>query len=277
MQHPLPLPWTRIVPALAVALAACSSSPSAHSPAATTAAADASAPRSLESGWIAPKYPAAPREDVVDEYHGTKVADPYRWLEDPDAPRTVEWVQAENAVTRSYIEPVASRAKLVKRLTELWNYERYGRPPYERNGRFFLSRNDGLQNQNVIYVSESIDAAPRVLLDPNTLRADGTVALGGSSASDDGKYFAYALAEGGSDWNTWRVRDVDTGKDLDDVLRWVKFSGAAWLPDSSGFFYSRYDEPKGGDELRRTRSSTSAPTRRSGPSAATSARTGAGW
>ncbi len=196
-------------------------------------------------------YPPARRGDTTDEYHGTKVADPYRWLENPDAPETKTWVEAENKITEAYLAAVPARNALKERITKLWNYERYG-TPFKEGGRYFYTKNDGLQNQSVLYVADAPDKAGRVLLDPNTLSKDGTVALSGYAISDDGKFMAYGLASAGSDWNEWRVKNVDTGGDTgeDDHLKWVKFSGASWLKDGSGFFYSRYDEPKKGEELQ---------------------------
>ncbi|MGA8213118.1 MAG: prolyl oligopeptidase family serine peptidase [Candidatus Sulfotelmatobacter sp.] len=189
-------------------------------------------------------YPQARRSDQVDDYHGTKVADPYRWLEDTDSAETHSWVEAENKLTFGYLEQIPYRQAIRDRLTKLWNYERFT-VPHQEGGRYFFQHNNGLQNQNVLLVAESLNAEPRVLLDPNTLSSDGTVALAGDAVSDDGKLMAYALATSGSDWNEWHVRDVDTGKDLPDDLKWVKFSGASWTKDNKGFYYSRYDEPKG--------------------------------
>jgi prolyl oligopeptidase len=189
-------------------------------------------------------YPQARRGDQVDDYHGTKVADPYRWLEDTDSAETHAWVEAENKITFPYLEQLPYRQAIHDRLTKLWNYERFTTPS-QHGGRYFFQHNTGLQQQNVLLVAESLNAEPRVLLDPNTLSADGTVALAGTAISDDGKLMAYGLATSGSDWNEWRVRDIDTGKDLSDDLKWVKFSGASWTKDNKGIFYSRYDEPKG--------------------------------
>ena len=189
-------------------------------------------------------YPQARRGDQVDDYHGTKVADPYRWLEDTDSAETHAWVEAENKITFGYLEQLPYRQAIRDRLTKLWNYERFTTPS-QYGGRYFFQHNDGLQNQNVLLVAESLNAEPRVLLDPNTLSADGTVALAGDAISDDGKLMAYAIATSGSDWNEWHVRDVDTGKDLPDDIKWVKFSGASWTKDNKGFYYSRYDEPTG--------------------------------
>ncbi len=194
------------------------------------------------------QYPETRVVDVTDVYHGQTVKDPYRWLEDDNAPETEAWVQAQNKVTFGYLTAIPEREAIEQRLTELWNYERFG-IPMKRGGRYFYSRNDGLQNQNVIYTLDALDAEPRVLLDPNKLSDDGTVALSGFSISDDGRYFAYGVADGGSDWQTYRVRDIETGKDLSDKIEWIKFSGASWKKDNSGFFYSRYDAPKPGDEL----------------------------
>jgi len=194
------------------------------------------------------EYPMAHRSDHADNYHGTTVPDPYRWLEDPDSEPTRAWVDAQVRLTTSYLEPIQARGRIQERLTELWDYERYSAPS-ARGGRYFYSHNDGLQNQSVLYVANSADAEGRVLLDPNTLSEDGTVALSGYAISDDGALMAYGLSSAGSDWQEWRVRDVETGKDLDDHLKWVKFSGASWTPDGRGFYYSRYNEPAAGEEL----------------------------
>ena len=194
-------------------------------------------------------YPKTRKEDVVDEYFGTKVADPYRWLEDDNAPETKAWVVEQNRVTSAFLAGIPRRGQIRERLAKIWNYERFGEPS-ERGGRFFWTYNSGLQNQRVLYTADSLDATPRVLLDPNTLSADGTVSLKGTSPSDDGKLLAYGLSRAGSDWEEFRVRDTATGKDRDDVIKWVKFSGASWMKDGSGFFYSRFDEPKSGEELK---------------------------
>jgi prolyl oligopeptidase len=194
-------------------------------------------------------YPKARVGDAVDDYHGTRVADPYRWLEDPDSEETREWVQAQVRLFEGYIANVPQRDALRTRIETLWDYEKFG-VPRTRGGRTFYSYNDGLQNQSVLYVIDGEGAQPRSLLDPNGLSTDGTVALSGLAISDDGAWMAYGLAEAGSDWNTWKVRDVETGLDLPDTLRWVKFSGASWMADGSGFFYSRYDEPKPGAALQ---------------------------
>ncbi|WP_456406208.1 prolyl oligopeptidase family serine peptidase [Thiolapillus sp.] len=195
------------------------------------------------------QYPAAKRVTQVDTYHGVKVADPYRWLEDLDSTETRAWVEAQNRLTNAWLEKFPEREAIRKRLTELWNYERYS-VPYKVAGRYFFSRNDGLQNQSVVYTQRSLKEKPEVLIDPNKLSKDGTVALKGSAVSPDGKYYAYAIADAGSDWTEWRVRDIDRGKDLDDHLKWIKFSGVSWTADSKGFYYSRYDAPKDGDKLK---------------------------
>jgi prolyl oligopeptidase len=199
------------------------------------------------------RYPVAARGDVVDTYHGVKVADPYRWLEDPDSAESRAWIEAENKVTFAFLDGIAERGPLEERLTTLWNYEKYG-VPKKRGDRYFFSKNDGLQNQDVMYWTASLTgkAEPRVLIDPNKLSADGTVALAGMEISEDARLMAYGLQSAGSDWSEWRVRKVDTGEDLSDHLRWVKFSGAAWTHDSKGFYYSRYPEPKQGDALTDT-------------------------
>jgi prolyl oligopeptidase len=196
-------------------------------------------------------YPKAKTVDQVDDYHGTKVADPYRWLEDTDSPETHAWVEAENKVTFSYLDTIPYRGAIRDRLLKLWNYERFTVPEQE-GGRYFYQHNNGLQNQNVLLVAESLSAEPRILLDPNTLSSDGTVALSGTAVTDNGKLMAYGTAASGSDWMEWHVRDVDTGKDLPDLIKWVKFSGASWTKDNKGFFYSRYDEPKADTALRDT-------------------------
>ena len=194
-------------------------------------------------------YPTARKVDQVNEFFGKKVADPYRWLENSDAPDTRAWIDAENKVTFAYLGQIPERARIKSRLTEIWDYERYGTPERE-GGWYIFSKNSGLQRQAVVYKAKALAAAPEVLIDPNTLSTDGTVALGGTSLTDDGRYLAYSLAASGSDWIEWRVRDVATAKDLSDVVKWSKFSGASWMKDGSGFFYSRYDEPKAGNALQ---------------------------
>jgi len=195
------------------------------------------------------KYPAAPKSDQSDDYHGTKVADPYRPLENPDAPESRKWIEAENKLTFDFLKAIPERDAIKARLTALWDYEKFGVPFREKN-RYFISKNSGLQNQSVLYVASNLSEAPRQLLDPNTLAKDGTVALGGVAVSDDAKLMAYGLASAGSDWQQWKIREVETGKDREDKLDWIKFSGASWMKDGSGFFYSRYDKPDEQNKLR---------------------------
>ncbi len=209
----------------------------------------------MGTGWmingddVKRAYPSAPTAETVDDYHGETVADLYRPLEDLDAPATRAWIEAENAVTEKYLAGAARREAIRERLTSLWNYERFT-TPFEEGGRYFYGYNSGLQNQNVLYTTKVIGESGSVLIDPNTLSADGTVALGGLSVSKDGKRMAYAIADAGSDWVTWKVRDVESGTDLDDIVRWSKFSGADWTPEGSGFFYGRFPEPQDGADLK---------------------------
>jgi prolyl oligopeptidase len=195
------------------------------------------------------RYPEAPRAETVDEYHGRKIADPYRPLEDPDSPATRAWVEAENRVTFEFLESIPERAAIRDRLRALWDYEKYS-PPRRESGRYFYSYNTGLQNQSVLYTTDTLDGPARVLLDPNTLSTDGTVALSGVAPSKDGRFIAYGIAAAGSDWNEWKVREVATGQDAQDVVKWVKFSAAEWLPNGQGFFYGRFPEPRRGDDLK---------------------------
>ncbi len=188
--------------------------------------------------------PATKTVDVIDDYHGTKVADPYRWLEDVDAADTKAWVEAENCVSFAFLENIPERKAIEARLTKVWDYPKFG-VPYKEGGRYFFSKNDGLQNQSVLYTQRSLTDPPTVLLDPNTLSEDGTVALSVTAVSPDGKYLAYGTSASGSDWQEFHVRDIAAGTDLPDHLQWVKFSGATWTKDGKGFFYSRYDEPAG--------------------------------
>ena len=193
-------------------------------------------------------YPPATRGAQTDTYHGTSVADPYRWLEDTNDPATKAWVAAQNRLSEGYLAGIPERAAIRNRLTELWNYARTS-APFKEGDRYFFFQNTGLQNQSILYAQDRRNAAPRVLLDPNVLSPDGTVALSNVSASSDGQYLAYSLSTSGSDWQEIRVRDASTGRDLPDVVKWVKFSGIAWTHDNRGFFYSRYDEPSTGNAL----------------------------
>jgi len=194
-------------------------------------------------------YPPARQMDVVEDYHGVKVADPYRWLEDPDSEETRAWIEAQNQITFGWLEEIPARERIRERITKLWDYEKYGTPGKE-GGRYFFSKNDGLQNQSVVYTMRSLADEPEVLFDPNKLSTDGTVALAGYSISKDGRYMAYGLSTAGSDWQEWRVREIDSGRELPDHLEWIKFSGAAWSHDHRGFYYSRYDEPEKGEALQ---------------------------
>jgi prolyl oligopeptidase len=193
-------------------------------------------------------YPESLRTDHVDVLHGVPVADPYRWLEDLESERTRAWVEAQNRLTAEHLHTLPEREAIRRRLTELWNFERYGVPVCEGR-RYFFTCNDGLQDQSVLYTLETLDGVPRVLIDPNALSQDGTVALTSFNVSPDGRLVAYGLAHAGSDWQEWRVRDVETGCDLADHLQWVKFSQSAWTHDNGGFFYCRYDEPVAGRPL----------------------------
>ncbi len=187
-------------------------------------------------------YPATAKVAQTDDYHGTKVADPYRWLEDANSPETQAWVEAQNKVTFDYLRHLPAREGIKERLTKLWDYEKYG-VPFKEGGRYFYSKNTGLQNQSVIYTAPTLAEPPTELLDPNKLSTDGTVSLSSYAISEDGRYMAYGLNTSGSDWIEWHVKEVATGRDLPDDLKWSKFSGASWTKDNKGFFYSRYDAP----------------------------------
>ena len=184
-------------------------------------------------------YPPTTRGEVVDDYFGVSVADPYRWLEELDGAETKAWVEAQNAYSRPALEALPDRARLIERLTELWDHERFGVPSRE-GGLYFFTHNDGLQNQSVIKVAESLDGEPRVLIDPNGFSEDGTVALAGFSVSPDGRYAAYARSDGGSDWRDWYIREIASGEDLPTVVTHTKFTTPSWTRDSAGFYYSRY-------------------------------------
>ena len=193
------------------------------------------------------KYPETAREGVVDNYHGTEIADPYRWLEDDNSERTAEWVKAQNEVTFGYLNSLPQRKAIRERLEELWNYPTQGAPA-KRGEWYYISRNSGLQNQSVIYRKRNLsDTEEEVFFDPNTLSEDGTVALNTGTFTKDGRYFAYSLASAGSDWVEIFVLDTKTMKPLADHIKWVKFSGASWTRDGRGFYYSAYDAPKEGD------------------------------
>ncbi len=200
---------------------------------------------SIHIGAQGLSYPQTYKSDVKDTYFGTEVSDPYRWLENDTSAATAAWVEAENEVTNRYLAQIPQRQWLRKRLTEVANYGKVGIPFY-RHGKWYIYKNDGLQNQSVLYQMDSVDGEQRVFLDPNTLSADGTVALKGVYFSHDGKYAAYAISRSGSDWQEFYVLDVATGQLTGDHVEWAKFSGAAWVGD--GFYYSAYDRPTGGKE-----------------------------
>ena len=196
-------------------------------------------------------YPKTNKVEQTDDYHGTKISDPYRWLENSDSPETRAWIEAQNKLTFDYLAKIPERERIKQRLTELWNYERYS-APFKRGNRYFFTKNDGLQNQSVLYVTESLTAAPRVLIDPNRLSPDGTISLSGWSITDDGKLMAYGLASAGSDRTEWRVMNVETGEHLPDALPPNRQGVSSWTKDGKGFFYSKYPEAKKGAELRET-------------------------
>lgn len=186
-------------------------------------------------------YPKTNKVDQVDDYHGTRVEDPYRWLEDDNSAETAAWVSQENAVTFGYLRGLPQREALRKQLTQLWNFARYSAPS-KHGERYFYFKNDGLQNQSVLYVQKSLEEEGRVLIDPNTFSTDGTVALSNFGVSDDGSLLGYGISKSGSDWQEYRIRDVATGQDLPDHLEWIKFSGLSWTKDNKGFFYSRFPQ-----------------------------------
>lgn len=194
-------------------------------------------------------YPISKKVDTTDTYFKTTVADPYRWLEDDNSEETKAWVKEQNKVTDEFLNTIPFKAKIKERLTEVWNYPKVG-VPFKKGDLYFHYRNDGLQNQSVLYVQSNLEDKARVLLDPNKLSEDGTVALANISVSNDSKYLAYLIARSGSDWNEVFVKDIATGKDVSDHLKWIKFSVVSWYKD--GFFYAAYDVPKTGTELSNT-------------------------
>ena len=191
-------------------------------------------------------YPQTKKVDTVDVYFGTEVPDPYRWLEDDRSAETAEWVTLENEITDAYLAEIPFRKPLLDRLTELANYEKVS-APFKKHGKYYFYKNDGLQNQSILYVQDSLKAEPKVFLDPNKLSTDGTVALTSLSFSKDGKYVAYSVSRSGSDWREIYVMDTATRTLLDDHIEWAKFSGASWQGD--GFYYSAYDAPAKGAEF----------------------------
>lgn len=197
------------------------------------------------------QYPLTPTVDQVDDYHGTLVSDPYRWLEDNDTSDTKSWIEAQNQLTQSYLKDIPAIDRIRKRLTALWDFPRAS-APRKIGEKYFQLSNTGLQNQDVLHSMPSLEGEKRVLFDPNELSDDGTVALTNWEVSKDGNLLAYATSASGSDWQLWRVRDVNTGIDLPDLIEWSKFSSVAWLLDSSGFYYSRYDQPEEGETYQGT-------------------------
>ena len=207
----------------------------------------------ITTGAMSPttRYPETKRGDTVEVMHGVEVADPYRWLEADvrEDDEVSDWVDAQNVVTRGHLDAIDTRDAIRDRVETLWNYPRTGAPA-KYGDRYYFTHNDGLQNQPVWYVADSLTSAPEVLLDPNEFAEDGTAAISGVSFSDDGRWMAWARSDGGSDWKTWSIRDLDTGEDLPEQVEWSKFSGAAWMPDGSGFYYARYDEPADGEAMQ---------------------------
>lgn len=188
------------------------------------------------------KYPPAKKVDIVENYHGTAVPDPYRWLENPEDPDAIAWVEAQNELTQSIIAKLPVHQQFKERLTALWNYPKSS-VPRRKGDHYFVQKNDGLQNQSVLYKQSSLGAPLQEVINPNTLSEDGTIALTNQSYSQDGRLLAYSLSQSGSDWQTIHIRDLQSGQDSPEVLRWAKFTNAAWLPDGSGFFYARYPSP----------------------------------
>ena len=187
-------------------------------------------------------YPKTKTVQQVDNYHGTEVSDPYRWLESPDSDDTKAWVESQNKVTNDYLKTIPQREQIKQRLTKLWNYEKFSAPS-KQGGKYFYYKNDGLQNQYVLYVADSIEDEGRILLNPNNFSDDGTTSLAGTAVSRDGKIIAYGISKGGSDWREYRFRNIETGKDLPDVLRYIKFSGLSWSKDGNGVYYAGYPKP----------------------------------
>ena len=191
-------------------------------------------------------YPETRKSDHVDLYFGVEIPDPFRWLEDDNSAETAEWVKAQNEVTFGYLESIPFRGKIRDRLTQIWDYPRYS-SPFRAGKYYFFFKNDGMQNQSVLYIQEGLEGEARVFLDPNTFSDDGTVALSSLSISNDDRYLAYGISRAGSDWTEVKVMEIETGAELDDHIKWIKFSGISWR--GNGFYYSRYDEPKPGEAL----------------------------
>ncbi len=197
------------------------------------------------------EYPLTEKINHVDTYHGIEVVDPYRWLEEDvrESESVAQWVQAQNKVTATYLEKLPARTTIEQRLTQLWDYEKFG-TPFKSGGRYYIAKNDGLQNHYVYYVSDNLDSRKRILFDPNQWSKDGTVALGGIAFSEDGCYAAYGIQESGSDWRTWKVRDIESGQDLNDTLKYLKFTEVAWDHDAKGFYYAKYPDPDFKDQFQ---------------------------
>lgn len=200
------------------------------------------------AGAPTPAYPETKKIDLVEDYGGTKVPDPYRWMEDLDSKEVADWIAAQNRLTFGYLEGLPMRERFRQRITELWNYPKVSLPVTE-NGRIFYTKNTGLQRQAPLYMRARLDAEPLLVIDPNVLSPDGSTSLAQWSASPDGRLVAYGLSEGGADWQTIHVREVESGRDLPDAVRWMRFSSLAWTRDAKGFFYSRYPEPPKGKVL----------------------------
>lgn len=201
----------------------------------------------MEFKPIAVTYPFCKKDTgVVDTYFSQKIKDPYRWLEDDQSAETKEWVQKQNLVTFGYLEQISYRDKLKKRLEQVYNFEKYS-APFKKAGKYYFFKNNGLQNQSVLYVQSALNEEAHLVLDPNTFSPDGTTSMQEYAFSKDGRYLAYAISKGGSDWRTILIKNLETGEQLPDVLEWAKFTGIAWQGD--GFYYTRYPEPKTGAEL----------------------------
>ncbi|MCD6297722.1 MAG: S9 family peptidase, partial [Deltaproteobacteria bacterium] len=197
-------------------------------------------------------YPDSPCVRVVETIHGKRIVDSYRWLEDINSKETKNWIEKQNILTLNYLGEIKARPRIRKRIKELWDYKHYG-VPIKKGGRYFFTCKDGLQNQGILYWMDSLDNEAQVLLDPNELSEDGTIALTGYAISKDGRFLAYGLSTAGSDWQEWKVRRVEDSQDLEDHLEWIKFLlEVSWVPNNEGFFYSRYDQPEKGSEYKAT-------------------------
>jgi prolyl oligopeptidase len=222
------------------------------------------------SATTEPAYPRARKDSVIDDYHGVKVPDPYRWLEDADSNETLAWVTRQNKLTDHFLSAGTPGHQIKRRLTELWNYPKYSAPA-KRGGRYFFWKNDGLQNQSVLYRQKTLESEPRVVINPNLLSADGTTAVTTHALSKDGRLLAYGLSSSGSDWQQVMVRNIDSNLDYDETIKWCRFASVAWKHDNEGFFYDRFPEPTttaaytgtaSARPSRRTSSSTNTPTTR---------------